>query len=188
MSSSYRNTLDNWLGNLNVTAEKVLDIGGAQEQMKRRVNHWEVKEYVIADLPDPHKGDKPDIELDLNLPIRQRGTVKQFDMIFCLEVMEYIWNPVQAHETIARYLKPTGSAWVSYPSFYPLHQPIEDDALRYMPSGIKKLAENAGLKVIQLIPRRPDTNVLEEAWSLERMRAAKGEDHRFTGWIVELRK
>lgn len=199
MSSSYRIELDKWLRQLEVKADRVLDIGGAQETMPPRVKSWDVKEYLIADLPEPHKDSpKPDIEMDLNeerfnglgeaiagLP---QDLIFSFDTIFCLEVFDYIYDPMNAMRTIMWLLKPNGTAWVSFPSVYPLHQPVEDDALRYMPGGIVKLAESVGLSVEQMIKRRPETNAWENFYRAERMRAAKHEDHNFTGFICEFKK
>lgn len=187
MASSYRLTLENWLATLDVKANRVLGIGDSQNPTKGRTKSWEVKEYLIADLPEPHKDSpKPDIEIDLNYQISAEGN--QFDVVFCLEVFDYVFNPVAAIGTIASYLKPSGTAWVTFPSIYPLHQPVEDDALRYMPAGIIKLAESAGLSVEQMIKRRPETNLFEQFYRAERMRAAKHEDHNFTGFIVEFKK
>lgn len=187
MSSSYRIELDKWLSQLDVKAELVLDLGGSQLQVKGRTKSWDVREYLIADLPEPHVGSPPpDLEIDLNKRFNGRGEVA--DLIFCLEVFEYIYDPMTAFKNIAHLLCDGGTAWVSFPSFYPLHQPVEYDALRYMPAGIVKLADEAELSVEQMIKRRPETTALEQAWSAERMRAAKGEDHSFTGFICELKK
>lgn len=187
MSSSYRLELNRWLAQLDVRADRVLDIGGAQESVKGRTHSWDVKEYLIADLPEPHvNSPKPDIELDLNYHRSAEGD--QYDLIFVLEVFDYIWNPEAAMNTISSYLKPNARAWVTFPTVYPHHQPIEDDALRYMQGGIKKLADNAGLTMLQMIPRRPETDAVEQLWRRERMRAAKGFDHNVTGWIVEFQK
>ncbi len=189
MSSSYRLELDRWLAQLEVKADRVLDIGGAQLPVKGRTKTWEVGEYLIADLPEPHVGcPAPDIEIDLNgEPMFDKNSLT-FDLVFCLEVFDYIWNPADAMCSISYALKRGGTAWVTFPSFYPLHQPVEDDALRYMPGGIRKLAEYAGLEVVQMIKRRPETDLLDQFYRAERMRAAKHEDHNFTGFIVELRK
>lgn len=191
MSSSYRNSLNNWLANLDVKADRVLDIGGSQEKMPPRVKSWDVKEYLIADLPNPHKDSpKPDIEMDLNdfLSLSEIQKHERFELLFCLEVFDYIYDPRTALDNIACLLKKDGTAWVTFPSIYPLHQPVEDDALRYMPGGIKKLAERVGLEIVQMIPRRFETNHWEQTYRAERMRAAKHEDHNFAGWIVELKK
>ena len=187
MSSSYRNSLNEWLAGLEVVAENVLDIGGSQEQAKDRVKSWKVDRYVIADLPAPHKDSpKPEVEIDLNTT--KPSVFDDYDLIFCLEVFDYVYDPVNAMKVIASHLCPGGTAWVSFPSFYPLHQPVEDDALRFMPGGIQKLADRVGLQVVEMIPRRMETNLLEQWYRAERLRAAKHEDHNFMGWIVRLQK
>lgn len=187
MSSSYRLELDKWISNLEVKAYRVLDVGGSQLPAKGRTKSWDVGEYKIADLANPHvDSPKPDIELDLNY---YHGTSEEtYDYIFCLEVFDYIWNPGFAFLTLYTLLAPGGTLWVTFPSIYPLHQPIEDDALRYMPGGIKKLAEHSGLKIVQMIPRRFETLGWDHTIRAERMRAAKHQDHNFSGWIVEFTK
>lgn len=188
MASTYRLSLEKWLSELDVSANRVLGIGDAQKPTKGRTKSWNVKEYLIADLPEPHVGSpKPDIEMDLNTYDTEH-IEKKFDLIFCLEVMDYVWQTHAAFWSIQSILKKGGTAWVSFPSIYPLHQPVEDDALRYMPGGIKKLADSVGLEIVQMIKRRPDTNLWEQFYRAERMRAAKHEDHNFTGLIYEMRK
>lgn len=193
MSSSYRNELNKWLSRLDVKAETVLDIGGSQEKLPPRVRSWEVHKYLIADLPNPHKNsEKPDLDLDLNQEppdYYKKVIYKQpAQCIFCLEVFEYVWNPVKAFEIIEKSLKKGGSAWVTFPSVYPIHEPIEDDALRYMYGGIKKLAQAVGLNIVQIIPRHFDTNKWQETISIERLRGAKQSDHSISGWIAEFTK
>ena len=189
MTSIYKQQLKTWVATLDVYADTVLDIGGSQDPIKGRTKSWHVKEYLIADLPEPHiDSPKPDIELDLNLPSGDVPEFLQFDMIFCLEVFDYIYDPCEAFKTLYKYLKAGGTAWVTFPSFYPLHQPVEDDALRYMEGGIRKLADLVGLNIEEIIKRRPETNYLNTFWAAERMRAAKHEDHNYTGFIVKFTK
>lgn len=200
MSSSYRLELNKWLNNLDVQADRVLDIGGSQERVKDRVKSWDVKEYLIADLPNPHKDSpEPDIEMNMNVEFivnfdcdANNQILEQvegkFDLIFCLEVYDYVYDTMAAFGNLYHLLAEDGTAWVTFPSVYPLHQPVEDDALRYMPGAIRKLAKASGLTVEEMIPRRPETNGWQQFYSAERMRAAKHEDHAFTGWICRFSK
>lgn len=186
MSSSYRMELDRWLSQLNVTAKAVLDIGGSQLPVKGRTKSWEVEDYKIADLENPHiDSPKPDLIVDLNT---ENFLGDEYDLIFCLEVFDYVWDPKQAFDNIDWLLAPDGRAWITFPTMYPLHQPVEDDALRYMPGGIQKLAASVGLKIVQMIPRRTETDAIYNAFRTERMRCAKHEDHNISGWIVEFSK
>lgn len=186
MSSSYRLTLENWLSTLDVKANTVLGIGDSQLRTDHRVKSWNVENYIIADLPNPHKDSpKPDIEMDLNLFFPGMG---KYEMIFCLEVFDYIYDPMMAMTNISKMLADNGTAWVTFPSFYPTHQPIEDDALLYKEHGIRKLANAVGLEIVRMMPRRPETNALQQFFSAERLRAAKNYDHAVLGWIVEFTK
>ncbi|MCA9333369.1 hypothetical protein KDA00_05865 [Candidatus Saccharibacteria bacterium] len=189
MSSSYRLTLENWLQQLDVFADKVLDIGGSQLPVNKRVAVWNVQEYKIADLPDPHvNSPKPDIEIDINTSPLISQDFGTYDLIFCLEVFDYVFNPLDAFRWIYTLLEDEGTAWVTFPSFYPTHQPIEDDALRYMEGGIRKLAKATNLKIKEMIRRKPETNSLDNFFRAERLRAAKHYDHEFIGWIVRFEK
>lgn len=200
MSSSYRIALNEWLAQLDVSADVLIDVGGAQQSLRPRVKSWNVRRYLIADLEQPHEGDtSPDIEIDLNEDYGRWYEIRDInhplyqsyhraDLVFCLEVFDYVWDTRQAFKNLELFMAPGATAWVTFPSTYPLHQPIEDDALRYMPGGIKKLAASAGLEIVQMIPRRPETNLWQQFYTAERMRAAKHQDHAFTGWIVEFRK
>lgn len=186
MSSSYRMELDAWLSQLNVRADTVIDIGGSQEPVKKRTKTWEVNKYLIGDLESPHKDSpKPDFTVDLN---GFCDTNIKADIVFCLEVFEYVYDPMNAFHIISNMLNPGGIAYVSFPFVYPQHEPIEDDALRYTIGGIQKLASSTGLHINHYTIRRPETDLLKQFYGAERLRAAKGVDHDVTGWIVKLVK
>jgi hypothetical protein len=57
-----------------------------------------------------------------------------------------------------------------------------------MPGGIRKLAKACELEILQMIPRRTETDAIYQAFRTERMRCAKNEDHNISGWIVEFKK
>ena len=153
MSSSYRMELDRWISQLDVKADRVLDIGGSQLPAKGRTKSWDVGEYLIADIPEPHvDSPKPDIEIDLNNPSWDHDSPYcNIQLLFCLEVFDYIWNPSAAMHYIYRCLTYGGTAWVTFPFVYPTHNPIEDDMLRYTEFAVRKLAEVSGLKIEEII-------------------------------------
>lgn len=194
MSSSFRLELNKYIEQLDVKADFVLDVGGSQEPIRKRVRSWDVKEYIIADIPQPHKDSPaPDLVLDLNYGYGGvnkdvHGYAGMADVIFCLEVFDYVYNPLNATILLQNLLKRGGRLIVSYPTIYPHHQPIEDDALRYMEGGIRKLADRAKLKIVDITPRRPESILFDQFIRAERMRAAKHFDHNVTGYIVEYTK
>jgi len=206
MPSSYRNSLNQFLSGLELECDTLIDVGGSQERLSHRVKSFQVKNYIVLDLPKPHANSpKPDIAWDMNDSIIEeaasyesdagyelgyRFSVEEnkADIITAFELFDYIWHAPNAMRNIAFMLKPGGTAIVSYPTIYPHHNPIEDDAMRYMEGGIRKLAKYAGLEVIEMIKRRPETDAIEQLWRRERLRAAKHYDHNLLGFIVKFRK
>ncbi len=203
MSSSYRNSLNSFLAQLDIECDTLIDCGGAQdESLAKRVKSFKVNNYLIADLAQPHKDSpKPDIVLDFNDWVGDEDNAEYYetyhrffanenkaDIVTAFELTDYIFLPGNFIKNIAFLLKPGGKAYCSWPSIYPLHQPVEDDALRYMPGAITKLAAYAGLEITQMIKRQPETDLFQQFFSAERMRAAKHEDHAFMGFITEMTK
>ncbi len=170
--SYYREQLEQFLGNLDVDADVVLDVGGGQRTLAGRTQSWNVGAYHCLDLP----------EYDLDRPFEYP---LHGDLVFCLEVFEYLIVPTTALQNICRLLQPWGKAIVSFPFVYPLHNEIERDSLRYTITGIRRLAEFAGLQIDQMHPRKTLTDSLVRYYQEDRMHAVEGYDHNVTGYIVE---
>lgn len=188
MTSWYKQQLKDWVAGLEVRANRVLDIGGSQDPIQGRTKTWYVDKYLIADLPTPHQGKQPDVLVDLNRdnPKDHRGYIEKPDLIFCLEVFDYIWNPVNAFQIIRNIIAPGGSVWLSCGLLYPVHNPVEDDSLRLTETGIRKLAESVGFTVEEVIYRRARSRKLLEYYAEDNFRAAPGQDHSVIGYIVRL--
>jgi len=193
MTSLYRQQLERWLKSINVKAESVLDVGGGQNPVIKRVNGWRVKEYKILDNNDQFK---PDYFVDLN----DQGydpdwgdldgwpKKESFDVVFCLEVFEYIWQPFFAHQNIFNFLKPKGIAYISYPTIYPLHNPPKIDYLRYTKNAVEKFLAESGFKKWEITPRIASEGLdsLADFYSYERMRAMKETKEIFDiGYLVK---
>lgn len=144
--SYFRDQLESWLATIEVDASRVLDVGAGTNPARKRAR-VDCEEYVTLDHRDEAE---PDIVGDLNEPLELDGS---FDAVFCLEVFEYVWNPVEAHRNLARALRPGGVLYVSYPFVYPIHEPAGLDYLRYTEDGVRKLLDVAGFDVKTLQPR-----------------------------------
>ena len=146
-----REQLEKWVKKIDITDKKVLDIGGGQLPVLGRAK-GEPKEYKILDLKKPHqKNATIDIEIDLNslyCGVYMIDYKNSFDTVFCLEVMEYIYNPVQAIENIRYFLKENGTLYISFHFLYPIHNPKEQDYLRYTEWGVKKLLTELDFEII----------------------------------------
>lgn len=172
--SYYREQLETYLKKLDVTAETVFDFGGKQKPIKGRTKTWNVKNYQIFDLPEHN------LEETLN--------VGQANMLFCLEVFEYLIEPVIAMKNIANALLPKGVAIISFPLIYPLHNEVEFDSLRYTASGVKRIADKVGLTIKNTTTRNTKSKTLVNYYNEDGMRMAKGYNHNITGYVIEFAK
>lgn len=192
MPSQMRIGLEKWLKTIDVQGS-VVDIGGSQKLIKGRTKSWNATEYKTLDLDTPHENSqKPDIVCDLNTCVWSAKDSPIFDVAFCLEVMEYVWNPVQALKTINNYLAPKGTLYISFTFIYPLHPPHGHDLLRYTKYGALKLLEKTGFEILEYTSRTTDyIDVLQDYYRKASYKHDKQEDAmtlRETGCLIKARK
>jgi len=185
--SFFRDQLEQWLKTLSIKADTVLDVGGSDNPVKGRVRDWGVKEYKILDLENPHEAkDKPDIICDIQEEVAEDMTMKEFDIIFCLEVAEYWYDPLQALKNMCGFLKPNGILYISFPLSYPMHNPRGKDFLRYTEWGVKKLLNKADFKINKIIPRVARSPALLRAfYTSDGMHHLHDSTVEHTGYLVE---
>lgn len=181
MSSKTRQQLESWLKDLPEVSGNVLDIGGSQLPIFDRVKFKMGTKFVILDLANPHEvKESPLIEQDLNLPMHTgtAGFEDTFDHAFCMEVSEYWYDPMQALYTIGKLLKKGGSLYISFHFVYPVHNPIEQDYLRYTREGAMLLLEKAGFQIKGIKSRHlfSSFDLMQEMIKAEGMRPAKQAD------------
>lgn len=162
MASRSRQDLESWLKKIDVKGN-VLDVGGSQNPIEGRTEKWNVKDYRILDLAKPHEcKKKPDIIHDLNnfnLECESNKLFINFDVVFCIEVFEYIWDQINALNCIYSVMKDGGVLYISTHYLYGLHKPKGLDCIRYTKDGIKKILNETGFTIKEIIPRE----VSEEA-------------------------
>lgn len=193
MASFYKQQLNDWKATLDVKADILFDIGGAQDPLQGKTKSWEVGEYKIVDLEIPHSNSpKPDIAQDMNEGLKGKAWQYQnkVDTIFMLGVMDYVINPNIAMSNVKRLLTPGGTAWIEFPFVYPIHNPVDDEGCRYSEGCIRRLAKQAELNVEEIIYKRPkpDNPYLLQFYSYDGMRSADGVDHNVTGYICRFSK
>ena len=169
--SFYRDQLENYLKTIDVKADTVFDVGGKEKPVKSRTKSWTVKNYEILDLP----------QYDLNKEIKLD---RKCNLIFCLEVFEYLIDPVTAMKNIKNMLVEGGEAIISFPFVYPVHNDVAFDSLRFTETGIRRLAKHVGLTVKSINYRKTRTNSLVKYYSEDGMKMAKGMNHDITGYVV----
>lgn len=154
--STYRNSLEHYLSELHIYADRVLDIGGAANPARTRITNIDCRDYVILDSGAELPKDKF-IRFDINyeLPISLKRKVGKFNVVFCLEVFEYIFDPIVALLNIKDLLEDDGCAYITFQTLYPLHNPEGIDCLRYMRDGINKLLDEVGMFEMMCVKRMP---------------------------------
>lgn len=184
--SLYRDQLEKKLKVLDIKATNLLDIGGSAYPLEKRVNTWDVKNYYIFDNNNEkeyHEKWKPaDIIGDICLnPMSwqwPKAVPESFDYISLLEVAEYFVDPVSAVQHISSLLDDGGTFLSSWPTIYPLHQPIDSDMLRYSLSWIRRVFKESNLLIEEITPRKLTTGIdsMFESYSKEGMKVAKNTD------------
>lgn len=185
MSSYYRLQLEEWLKTIYVDRSIVLDVGGSQYPVKNRTAVWNPSKVDILDLHCPHETKRePNVICDLNLsndigePKYQadENLFHKYDTAFCLEVTEYLWDPVQALKNIRYFLKDGGDLYISFPFLYPLHPPTGMDYMRYTKYGVVKLLYETGFTIVNQTPRvAHNKNILFDFFTADRYRSDRND-------------
>jgi len=184
--SYFREQLENWLATIDIKAKRVIDVGGASKPVKDRLKSFDVEEYIIADLAT----EKPVVQNYLTMDINEKipGNFGTFNYIFCLEVFEYIWNPIMALYNLKTMLTMGGTAFISFPTIYPPHHPEGLDYLRYTLDGIERLLGIAEFSSWTIEPRvaTKGLDALKDFYSLEGMHARRGDPSIYNiGYLVK---
>src|SRR6187401_496073 len=77
------------------------------------------------------------------LPIRSAA----FDLVICLEVLEYVWAPIVALNEMHRLLVPGGTLLLSTPFLHRVD--TSDDYWRFTEPGLRRLLDEAGFDVLR---------------------------------------
>lgn len=175
--SYYRQQLEDFLKTLDLKAHTVADVGGAQGEAIARLKSLKCEKYCVFDLPEYNLDDY------CSWPLRA-------DLVFCLEVFDYIKNPARAFANLSRLLKHGGTMYVTFPFVYPHHNELEAEGLRYSEPAIRWLTEAyTDLTIENITYRKDKSGLLQAFYSADGMRRAKEyPEHDVTGFIVEFTK
>lgn len=153
MASNSRRQIEGWLSKIDVKGN-VIDVGGLFWPAKGRTKSWDVPWYVIQDIKKTRKGVVAEVVCDMNKPVPEEYklmTKGQFDVVFCVEVLDHIWNPYQAFNNMSDFLKPGGMLYISANFMFPHHTGF--DCARYTNVGIQKLLDETGFTMVECAAR-----------------------------------
>ena len=182
-----RNQLIEWLKTIDVAGKTVLDVGAGPKD-KWAIN-WvkgKPKEYWTADIQNFDGIEYTNF--DLNEP---KVGFSMFEIVFCLETLEHVWNPIMAIHNLAELTEEI--CYISTPFINPHHD--RWDYLRFTGEWFEKVLREVGFKEV-IAKERVATRglkALKEFYELEGMRVSKirPERNRYThsvGYMVEARK
>lgn len=196
-SSYTRVQLNDWLKSISISSKRVLEVGASLNPVIKKVNKWDVKEYKTLDN-NIEVDCKPDFFVDLNLLHfsdkngwgRSVQKVLQYkpNVLFCLEVMEYIYKPETVLKFFYEVLAPKGTLYISFHSIYPIHQPYKFDSLRYTKWGIVHLLEEVGFTKWEITPRiaTKGRDALNAFYKAEKMHGLRNSNEQFNiGYFIK---
>ena len=142
--NNYRQITNEWLKGIHIKGS-VIDIGGGKRTAKDRLGSCE-GEYAVLDRKN-YKGltFKPDIEHDMNLPLK---TDIKFDNAFLLFTIEFLWNQVEAFNNINKLLNKGGVLYLNAP--YKMPHLVEEDYYRFTDTGLTKILHETGFEVTSI--------------------------------------
>ena len=188
--SFFRDQLEAWLKTIDVDAKSVCDVGGAQLPVRGRVKSWNVEKYEIRDLAKPHQKDATvtDYIID-NIELGGIQYGPQYDVVFCLEVMEYVLNPRQVIQNLFDMMRSEGILYISFPFVYPNHNPDGADMLRYTKYAVGELLTDAGFEIDMITPRLARSpEALTAFYHSDGMHPVRDETIAHTGYLVQAHK
>lgn len=196
VASLYRIALEQWLKTISVDAPVIIDVAAGDRPAMGRIKSCKYKEYYTV---DKEKQYRPNLWHDMNYfkDYTKTPWQKQADVIFCLELAEYLWNPVNAIFTLNNWLRVGGTLYMSFPFIYPHHEPVQHDYLRYTRQWIERVlveqwnqSPRATWSDYELLPRYATQGKrhLENFYAAERMHASSNVPQDITGWLLRARK
>lgn len=189
--SNYRTQINKYLSNQEITANSILAIGIEQDD-KKMFKSVNCQEWVTLDY-DPALN--PDICHDINKPLMDDdGDIKidhkyfeHFDVVIALNLFDYIWDPMQAHDNFYNLLKNDGILITNYPFVYPMHKPKGIDYLRFTPDAVNLYLKKSYFKILERVDILGN-ELLLDFYQLDGMHKLPEVDHRLIGMIIKAKK
>lgn len=190
--SKSREQLNGLLNRIDIEGKRVLDIGCQDKPASLHVK-GQPDVYFTNDI-DPKWN--PDFVFDLNeanISVVSGGKIERFDVVFCLEVLEHCWNPVNCVQNLSNFLAKGGDLYISTPFINPHHD--EWDFLRYTNEWYEKVLPMFDIEIVDIFERKATTGLaslqefyVAEGMKYSKIRQKKGPYSYPVGYFIHARK
>lgn len=126
----------------------VLDLGCGYKPFEKLFYNEGIKNVIYIGVDFDKNSSNADIILDLNyqkVPIED----ERFDIIILSEVLEHLYNPLNAIREATRLVKVNGYVYISTPFIFPYHG-TPYDYYRYTEFFYKKITEDFGYEILRI--------------------------------------
>lgn len=180
--SKSREQINKYLSQIDISNKSVLDVG-VQNNPAKKYTKGEPKEYLTIDVDAEWS---PDLVADLNEPMSNAliKEIKRFDVVFCLEVMEHCWNPIQVLKNLSEFTKEGGVCYISVPFINPIHD--KWDYLRYTDEWFTRVATMVGFSKLDVKYRMAEGNKILEFYQEEGLRMSKIRHEMGDGQLIKM--
>ncbi len=179
--SKSREQLNEFLKRIDIEGKTVLDVG-VQDKPTSRLTTGTPRRYYTLDIdpqwPATFFGDLNDPHFIRDIDDQARIlSVNPNDMlidtIFCIEVLEHCWNPVQVIKNLHDAIRPGGMVYISTPFINPHHDVV--DYLRYTDEWYRDVLPKFGFHVVEIQERRATFGLvqLKNFYAIEGMKYSK---------------
>jgi SAM-dependent methyltransferase len=137
---------------------RILDVGCGEQPFREAVERHGA-EYLGLDVVQNAAVTVRVVGQATDIPLRGRSV----DVVLCTEVLEHVPDPAAALREVARVLRPGGTAVITSPFLYPLHEEPFDFG-RITPHQLRRLAAANGLAIAELELAGNELEVIATVW------------------------
>ena len=124
---------------------RLIDVGCGQQPYR---TYYEKRTQITACDFDTKRGNVDFACAAHDIPVPGES----FQSVLCTEVLEHVPDPLAVWKEFGRILCPQGHVLLTTPLYWPPHE-LPYDFYRYPEQGLRHLAETAGFRIKEILPR-----------------------------------
>lgn len=150
----HRESIKEYLRNIRIEEGKIIDWGKGTKPVMNYIQTGENVSYFGIDKLSH-------VDAHLVADMQQQIILEEFDVAFCMEVLEHVPDYMALLENIYNNLKTDGLLYLSVPFLYKIHH--EEDYWRFTDKGITLVLERSGFAVEEIVPTEANAGWIVKA-------------------------